>query len=84
MASYNIWTLTLYAINKEKDKLWSFLASSKSVMGFFKQQLLKQPKMVQVDKAFRMSSTAAGPMIFAAELKSFYDETKISGMCMFS
>jgi hypothetical protein len=53
-------------------------------MGFFKQQLLKQPKMVQVDKAFRMSSTAAGPMIFAAELKSFYDETKISGMCMFS
>jgi len=55
------------------------------VKGFFKQQLLKQPKMVQVDKVFRKLSTVAGPTILVTEkVKSFYDEIKISGMCMFS
>jgi len=37
-------------IYKQKDQLWSLMASSESVQGFIKRQTSKQPKLVQVDK----------------------------------
>jgi len=36
MASYTIGSLTLYDTKKYKGKLWSFMASSGSVMDIFK------------------------------------------------
>jgi len=37
------------------------------VKGYFKQQLLKQSKMVKMDKVFHKLLTAAGPTILVTE-----------------
>jgi len=41
--------------------------------------------MVKVDKVFHKLSTVAGPSILVTKkVKTFYDEMKISGMCISS
>lgn len=50
MASDNTESSTTYDIKKQKDQFQSFVASSESVKGPFKQQTLKQPKIGQMDK----------------------------------
>ena len=42
MASYNIGLSTIYAIKKQKDQLWSCMASSENVKDLFKWQTLVQ------------------------------------------
>jgi hypothetical protein len=50
MFAYNTGLSAVCDTKKQKDQSWSFIASSESVMGLFKQQTLKQPKLVKLDK----------------------------------
>jgi hypothetical protein len=52
MTSYNIILSTVYDTKKQKDQLWLLMASSGSVKGLFKHQLLKEPKLAQLDKMY--------------------------------
>lgn len=49
MDIYNTELLTAYDMKKQKDQFQSFAASSESVKCLFKQQTLKQPKLVIMD-----------------------------------
>jgi hypothetical protein len=85
MASYNIGSSTIYDIKEQKDQLLSFMASSGSVKDLFKQQTLKEPTLVQLDKVLYKWFTAmcsegkpvTGPKV-TEKAKSFYDEIKIT------
>jgi hypothetical protein len=67
------------------NQLRLFAASSDSVKGLFKRQILKWPKLAQVDIVLYKRFTAmcskgkpvTGPMIIE-KFKSFYDEMKIT------
>jgi hypothetical protein len=48
-ASYNMRS-TIHDMKKQTDQLLSFMASRESMKNLFKQQTLKQPKSVQLDK----------------------------------
>jgi len=50
MTSYNIILSTVYDTKKQKDQLWLLMASSGSVKGLFKHQILKESKLAQLDK----------------------------------
>jgi hypothetical protein len=66
------------------------MASSESVKDFFKQQILKEPKLAQYDKVLYLWLTAVRskgkamtwPMLIG-KAKSFYDEMKIIDKCTF-
>jgi len=51
LASYITGSSTVYDIKKQKDQLWSFMASNENVNDLFKWQILKEPKWAQLDKA---------------------------------
>jgi NADPH-dependent curcumin reductase CurA len=50
MAPYNIVSSTVYDKKKQKDQLQLLMAPSGSVKGLLKQQILKQPKLAQLNK----------------------------------
>jgi hypothetical protein len=90
-ASYNIRPSSIYDIKKPQKQLQLLMASSKSVKGLFKQQTLKQPKLVQMNKVVHKWFTAmcskGKPMsgtVIIEKGESFYDETKITDKCTFS
>jgi hypothetical protein len=65
------------------------MASSESVNDFFRQQTLKEPKLVQLDKGVwfiamhSKGKSMTGPVIIE-KAKYLYDEMKITDRCRFS
>ena len=49
-ASYSIGLSAVYDVKKWKDQLQLFVASSKRVKDHSKQQILKEPKLAQLEK----------------------------------
>ena len=88
MASYNIGSSTVYNIRKQKDQLWSFMATSESAKGLFKWQTLKEPQIAELDKVLYKWFTAmhfkgkpmTGPMIIK-KAECFYVEMEIIDNC---
>jgi hypothetical protein len=54
MASHSMESLAVYDTNKQTDQLRFIMPSSESVNGHLKRQTLKQPKLVQLDRALCM------------------------------
>lgn len=84
MDAYNTELSTIYNIKKQKNQFQKFVASSESVKGLFKQQILKQPKLGIMAKVLHtwftaicsQTKTVTGSMIIDKAM-SFYDEMTI-------
>lgn len=71
MASYNIGLLAVSDVKKWKDQLQLFVTSSKRVKNLSKQEILKEPKLSQLEKVlYKLFTTMCsevkhmtGPMI---------------------
>ena len=90
VASYKIWSATVYDTKKWKYELWQFMASSETVRDVFKGQKLKPHVLVQLDKVFKwltakhfQGKPITGPLIIDGA-KPYYDGMKISDKCTFS
>jgi len=50
VTSYKFGLSTIYDIKKQKNQLWSFMASNESVKGPFRIETLRESKLAQLDK----------------------------------
>jgi hypothetical protein len=76
---------TVFDIKKWNDQLCLFIASSESMKGFFKQQTLKEPKLVWLDRvlskwftAMHFEVKAVTRPVVIQNVMHFYDEMKIT------
>ena len=91
MASYNIGLLAVCDVKKWKDQLQLFVTLSKRLKDLSKQQILKEPKLAQLESMlYKWFTTVCsevqhvtGPMIIE-KAKSFYVKMKITDKCTFS
>ena len=60
LASYNTGLTTVYDIKQQKEKLWLFIALSKSMNDVFKWEISKEAKLAPLDKALYKWFTAMG------------------------
>jgi len=60
MASYNIGSSTVFAIKKQKDQLWSCMASSGNVKDLFKWQTLVQLEKVLYKEMHKWNTRLIG------------------------
>ena len=91
MASHNTELSTVCDVKKQKNHLWSFVASGESMKDLFKRQPSQQPKLAQLDKALckwfmTMPSTtnSINGLMKIEKAKSFYDKKKLTAKCTFT